>query len=188
ARLAWSGGDEVYRAGQRDIATLYEYWVYLQLAGIVAKLSGVKLDYGSLVKVSREGLTVDLRKGRQHVVRGTLERLGRKLKLEFWFNRTFSAGVASGSWTRAMRPDFSLRITPQEEGAAYAGTWIHFDAKYRVDTVAQLFGVVEGIEPGAVNEADESDVFGDAEDTRTGRPLRADLLKMHAYKDAIRRS
>src|SRR5690606_2364996 len=68
------------------------------------------------------------------------------------------------------------------------GTWIHFDAKYRVDTVAQLFGVVEGIEPGAVNEADESDVFGDAEDTRTGRPLRADLLKMHAYKDAIRRS
>jgi predicted component of viral defense system (DUF524 family) len=35
ARLVWQGGDDVYRAGQRDIATLYEYWVFFKLLEIV---------------------------------------------------------------------------------------------------------------------------------------------------------
>lgn len=204
ARLSWSGGDEVYRAGQRDIATLYEYWVYLQLAAIVARLSGRQLDYRSLVHLSANGLTVDLRKGREHVIKGTLERLGRRLGLEFWFNRVFSP-QRGGSWTRAMRPDFSLRTMPEGEGAGYAETWIHFDAKYRVETITQLFGVPRPAESGASGPSsyggsphnsgeegpdaeDEQEGFGDAEDSKTGRPLRADLLKMHAYKDAIRRS
>ena len=206
ARLSWSGGDEVYRAGQRDIATLYEYWVYLQLAAIVARLSGGKLDHGSLIYVSERGLTVDLRKGREHVIQGSLERLGRRLRLEFWFNRVFSP-QRGGSWTRAMRPDFSLRIVPEDEGASYAETWIHFDTKYRVETITQLFGassgtVSDGLDSapvierhpadgqvsGAADAVDERQDFGDAEDVKTGRPLRADLLKMHAYKDAIRRS
>ena len=27
AKLVWKGGDDVYKAGKRDIATLYEYWL-----------------------------------------------------------------------------------------------------------------------------------------------------------------
>src|SRR5690606_13774697 len=206
--------DDVYKAGQRDIATLYEYWVYFQLVNIVARLSGARVDLRSLLDTSDDGLSLDLRKGRQRVIRGTVERLGRKICVEFWFNKEFLPS-RSETWTRAMRPDFSLRITPVDFAFRYGDTWIHFDAKYRVETIAQLFGrradeppkaelagVVEAggapfedlVEPDAAlpddpeasSAADER--FGDAEETSTGRPLRADLLKMHAYKDAIRRS
>src|SRR5690625_4711044 len=197
AQLSWAGGDDVYKAGQRDIATLYEYWVYLQLAHIVAGMVGAELDYSKLLQLSQDGMTIHLKKGRQRVVKGTVERLGRKLHIEFWFNRAFAGGADDGSWTRAMRPDFSLRILPMEEGAAYAETWVHFDAKYRVETITQLFGRSNETQPDtdviSTKSSDDrekagQEVFGDAEEATTGRPLRADLLKMHAYRDAIRRS
>lgn len=179
AKLTWQGGDDVYRAGQRDVATLYEYWVYFQLANIVAGFADVTLDYGELLQLSHDGMSIMLKKGRKSKVRGTLNRLGRKLSIEFWFNRVFPAKGREGSWTRAMQPDFSLRITPVGPNTDYATTWIHFDAKYRVETITELFGKQEG---------EQQLVFGDAEEPRTGRALRADLLKMHAYRDAIRRS
>ncbi|MFN3968967.1 DUF2357 domain-containing protein, partial [Flavobacterium sp.] len=31
AKLVWKGGDDVYKAGKRDIATLYEYWLFFTL-------------------------------------------------------------------------------------------------------------------------------------------------------------
>ena len=37
ARLVWHGGDKVYGAGQRGVATLYEYWVFFELLYIVAE-------------------------------------------------------------------------------------------------------------------------------------------------------
>lgn len=50
---------------------------------------------------------------------------------------------------------------------------VHFDAKYRVEDIDSLFGA-EG--------ADDAD--GEVE----GNYKRQDLLKMHAYRDAIKRS
>ncbi len=34
AKLIWHGGDEVYAAGKKDIATLYEYWLFFALLDI----------------------------------------------------------------------------------------------------------------------------------------------------------
>jgi predicted component of viral defense system (DUF524 family) len=31
AEISWEGGDDVFRAGQRDVATLYEYWLFFVL-------------------------------------------------------------------------------------------------------------------------------------------------------------
>ena len=36
AQLSWVGGNAVYGAGQKDVATLYEYWAFLQLAVVVS--------------------------------------------------------------------------------------------------------------------------------------------------------
>jgi predicted component of viral defense system (DUF524 family) len=30
SKLVWKGGDDVYKAGKRDIATLYEYWLFFK--------------------------------------------------------------------------------------------------------------------------------------------------------------
>src|SRR5207244_8632467 len=58
-------------------------------------------------------------------------------------------------------------------------THVHFDAKYRVDDLTGLFGLV-----GNEDELDE-----EKRAFRTNQVAkRADLLKMHAYRDAIRRT
>jgi hypothetical protein len=120
---------------------------------------------------------------------------GCEWKLQFSYNRTFSDGPVtsntrrltflntgnSESWSRKMRPDFTVSIWPanyNQHDAALDGKLIHlhFDAKYSVDQLKELFG-----DP-------EVDVDEEKNNQRAGRYTRGDLLKMHAYKDAIRRS
>jgi predicted component of viral defense system (DUF524 family) len=184
AKLSWPGGsDTVYPAGSRDVATLYEYWTYLVIAQLVSAECDQPLDLSSLVTPTKTGFELVLHRGQKSVVEGTTERLGLTLKLELFFNRTFTAKGGTASWTRAMRPDCSLRVTGFEDPAV-GEIWIHFDAKYRVDGLLQLFG--KSSESGTPEE----DELEEAQD-REGRGLRskrADLLKMHAYRDAIRRS
>ena len=33
AELSWEGGEELFHAGQRDVASLYEYWLFFELLG-----------------------------------------------------------------------------------------------------------------------------------------------------------
>ncbi len=188
AVLSWQGGEDVYGAGQRDVATLYEFWVFLQLAGTVAKICQRSFDLSGLVEVNPDHLGVGLRRGRQTVVSGSVARLGRTLHAELWFNRSFGArGTGAPSWTRPMRPDCSLRISIDRETSAPfkegEEVWLHFDAKYRVEDLGELFGD----EARADDEAGEA--VGDQVAIDTGgESKRDDLLKMHAYRDAIRRS
>jgi uncharacterized protein len=183
AQLSWRGSDSSYEAGQRDVATLYEYWVFLQLAELVAKLAGQTFDLRPLIETRSDGLNVVLQSGKETVLSGFVERLGRKMAVELCFNRTFGQGEESlGSWTRPMRPDYSLIISaPVDEPAAFEPIVLHFDAKYRVNLIGELFGQGDDI----VN-TDEPASSGP--ELRREGALRADLLKMHAYRDAIRRS
>jgi len=80
-----------------------------------------------------------------------------------------------------MRPDFTLTFYPdgfslEEAEAQELVVHIHFDAKYRVESITELFG-----------DPDE-DLSEDKQQQKRGNYKRADLLKMHAYRDAIRRS
>ena len=82
-----------------------------------------------------------------------------------------------------MRPDYTLSFWPEvyDEASAEredAIVHIHFDAKYRVEKVSDFFG--------EDNEESLEDAMGARREGRTAK--RDDLLKMHAYRDAIRRS
>jgi hypothetical protein len=108
----------------------------------------------------------------------------RRLAIELFFNRTFavSAATGQGSWSRAMRPDCSIRIRPLSgtlgSSAEALETWLHFDAKYRVERLMDQF-----------RPADDATFAAEAEESESrGVSKREDLLKMHAYKDAIRRT
>ena len=176
ASLTWQGGDSVYGAGQRDVATLYEYWVFMQLARIVAELCNTPLDISSLIESAENELSLNLERGQTCVLHNVIERHGRKIAIALHYNKTFNKKVYrrpydhDGSWSRQMRPDISVHIVP-ENAEDY---WVHFDAKYRVETIGDLFG------PDA--EEDDTSI----EQVRNAK--RTDLLKMHAYRDAIRRS
>jgi hypothetical protein len=177
--LAWEGGDDVYGAGQRDVAALYEYWAFFELAKIVSAVCDEPLDLPSLVQATADGLMVDLRRGRRRILHGTVERYGRSMEVELCFNRSFpKRNREEGSWTRTMRPDYSLRIRPALAGslAGPDDVWLHFDAKYRVDTVDDAF------------ETGDSTSNSEPALGPEGEAKASDLLKMHAYKDAIRRS
>jgi uncharacterized protein len=179
ARLTWSGLEDVYWAGQRNVAKLYEYWVYMQLCRIVVQLCNGSFDAGQLIEPSKDKLVLHLRAGERCVFTGKVKRLGRALRLELWFNRTFPATTGEddreGSWTRQMRPDCSLLVTLNPNPEQLPPTWIHFDAKYRSELVIDVFG------PPLQKHEEET-----SEEQPEWKPQ--DLHKMHTYKDAIRRS
>jgi uncharacterized protein len=183
AKLSWKGMEGAYRGAQRNIAQLYEYWAFLQLAGLIAELVGSSFDVSAVLEPQGGGLVIGLRTGRQTVVAGTIERLGRRLNLEFCFNRTFRPeSREGGTWTVQLRPDYSLTISAAvDEPDQFEPVILHFDAKYRVDQVTDLFSHLV--------EAEDALSAQDTEEVAIRREVkRADLLKMHAYRDAIRRS
>ncbi len=190
ASLSWAGGDEVFRAGQRDVATLYEYWAYIQLAKLLRELCGIGFDLKDLLKVSEDGIGLDLRKGERTRLTGGAVRLGRRLDVEMWYNKGFQGPGSSldssseGSWSVGMRPDMSIRISPEPGALEYCEPiWVHFDAKYRVERIKDLMDEDSSSDSGqarplATHQANAVATAAKSED----------LLKMHAYRDAIRLS
>ena len=181
ATLTWAGGESVYGAGQKDVATLYEYWAFLQLASVISRLVQAPLDLARLLEQSEDGLNVSLRQGRQQVLVGSTTSLGRQIQVELWYNRTFARGQSGATaWTLPMRPDYSLRITPASaQSPPFGEVWLHFDAKYRVENLLEVFA-------GDLAAAEAPESAAQAPVAITAK--RDDLLKMHAYRDAIRRS
>lgn len=194
ARLVWRGGDDVYSAGQRDVATLYEYWVFFKLLEIV---SGVfQLDCPAAVELMEEtadGFGLKLKSGEQLGFEGVTFAGARPLRTRFSYNRSFSRNVnraETGSWTERMRPDYTLSLWPadfhaEEAEAQELMVHMHFDAKYRIDNIEQLFGPDDSTLDASAATADLNQ---EKQDQKQGTYKRADLLKMHAYRDAIRRT
>lgn len=194
ARLVWRGGDDVYGAGQHDIATLYEYWVFFKLLDIVSAVFKLeKPTAQALIEETADGFGLKLKSGEQLAFDGVTFGGARPLRVRFSYNRSFSHNAAPdrvGSWTGRMRPDYSLSLWPAEFSEVEAEAQelmahVHFDAKYRIENVEQLFGREdESLDAAGMN----SDLAEEKQEQRKGHYKRADLLKMHAYRDAIRRT
>lgn len=168
AALEWGPDDEVFPAGSKDVATLYEYWTYLELARVIESL-GFSVDWSDLIEESESGLVLNLSQGRKPVLVATGVVKGRTLKAELFYNKTFNKG--SGSWTRSVRPDCSLRLEFENSLSGDRDTWLHFDAKYRIRGLAEVVG------------SDDQTVKASGGDVLTD-----DLFKMHTYRDAIERT
>ena len=194
AKLIWRGGEDVYAAGKRDIATLYEYWLFFKLLDVIKDLFRIESkELEQLIKPTSDDLGLQLKQGNHIAINGVYKNEVRDLNIQFNFNRTFSGKNEypnSGSWTKSMRPDYTLSIWPEGIDQDNAETeelivHIHFDAKYKLERIADILG-------------DDTDEYSDdltqevltSEKTEElkGNFKRGDLLKMHAYKDAIRRT
>lgn len=184
--LTWEGGEDVFGAGLRDVATLYEFWTFLQLVEVVRDLCS-QHDMSQLVEMSKDKMSLNLKRSRSVVVQGRLNRLGRDLEVSLFFNKSFSPrhkGPLDGSWSALLRPDCSIRVTLSPgTGTPTDVVWLHFDAKYRIEKLREVFG---GPIESEEDELEELARQG-ASDTQGGYKV-ADLLKMHAYLAAIRRA
>lgn len=196
AKLVWHGGDPVFGAGQRDVATLYEYWVFFKLLDVVATVFTLdKPASETLLEPTADGYWLKLKAGKFIALNGKSSQPGRVLMVQFSYNRSFRATQTPrgpGSWTENLRPDYTLSLWPEGFTAEEAElqelmVHVHFDAKYRIDQVAALLS--EAASDAKLDE-DALVLVLDVEKQEEvlGSYKRADLLKMHAYRDAIRRT
>ena len=190
AKLVWKALDnDAYHIGKRDVATLYEYWLFFKLLRLIEDIFEVDAkETKDLIKKTSDGLGLQLLQGKHTAIEGTHKHQGREFCVKFNFNRTFgkSNHPKSGSWTQSMRPDYTLSLWPNafsEEQAEEQEliVHVHFDAKYKVEGLRYL---TESDEAGLSDD----ELVAEKKMQKEGSYKRADLLKMHAYKDAIRRT
>jgi predicted component of viral defense system (DUF524 family) len=186
AKLIWQGGEDVYGAGKKDVATLYEYWLFFKLLDLFQELFDIDpKDISELIKPSKDGLNLQIKQGKFTPLKGVFETDSRKLNVQFNYNRSFSGKKKypdSGSWTTTLRPDYTLSFWPFGISEPKAEkqeliVHIHFDAKYKIANLTDF------IEQNFAIDLDEEKT-----ENKKGVYKNADLLKMHAYKDAIRRT
>lgn len=187
AKLIWDGGEDIYSGGKKDIATLYEYWLFFKLLDVLKSIFEIEpKELEKLIVSNSNNLNLQLKQGKFTALKGTYTKEHRDLNIRFNYNRSFVGNnniSEAGSWTTTLRPDYTLSIWPTNLNEKEAEekeqiVHIHFDAKYKIANINQI---IEG-------HQDKDDLNNEKKANLKGIYKNADLLKMHAYKDAIRRT
>jgi predicted component of viral defense system (DUF524 family) len=196
AKLIWHGGDNVYDAGKKDIATLYEYWLFFTLLDLLKEVFEIEpKSIPDLIQYDKGQLSLNLKQGTAIAMKGVFKSPSRNLNIQFSYNRSFGGGKTfpnSGSYTTTLRPDYTLSIWPEDIKEAKDAerteliTHIHFDAKYKVKNFYELISKSKDEELS--EEENNKLIKEETEEVKKGTFKNQDLLKMHAYKDAIRRT
>ena len=192
-QLDWKGMDSAYEGESKNVALLYEYWLFFELFSIIRNIDGCLLtevnEQSPFISETNDGLTINLKQGKcscQHFEVSKFD-----TKIDLYYNRTFKhmefkAAQYEGSYSTKFRPDYTLAVFPSayedEHAALKDGTvaFIHFDAKYRINNQAELFG--------RETELELEDSAGMATNPPKSSYKNDDLIKMHTYNDAIRRT
>jgi predicted component of viral defense system (DUF524 family) len=196
--LAWDQDEDSYGGPTRNVATLYEYWVFLQIHQILDEMKGVTRDADNprpaddadpFLETKDGELHIHLKRGKKTCAPFTITLAsGMVLRLHLYYERTFQmqrGATEPSSYSRQFKPDYTLAIFParfqNEQDASVEGkiAYIHFDAKYRAESMKMIFGDLLKDE-----ELDVEKQEGKASSTYQ----RGDLLKMHTYNDAVRQT
>lgn len=195
-QLHWEGAQEVYNGESKNTALLYEYWLFFELRKIISSISNcecIQAPENPFISVEN-GLTISLCEGKTSCQAFMFPDLGTRVNL--YYNRTFprkefSSAEYSGSYSRPFRPDYTLEVYPSEyispAEAVREGnvSYIHFDAKYRINDLKSFVGSDES---EMTDDQIERELEEEKKESITNTYKRGDLLKMHTYNDAIRRS
>ncbi len=196
AKLVWHGGNNVYEAGKKDIASLYEYWLFFELLDLIKDTFQIEAkSIEELLQFDKEKISLNLKQGTTIALKGLFDSGTRKLNIQFSYNRSFGGNKKypnAGSYTTTLRPDYTLTfwsgeiLTQKEAEFKELITHIHFDAKYKVNNFYELISKSENEELSDLEN--EELIKEEEEENIKGTFKNQDLLKMHAYKDAIRRT
>lgn len=194
--LAWDQVEDSYSGPTRNVATLYEYWVFLQLHQILDEIDGVTRDADNpkpiddaepFLEAKNGQLHIHLKRGKKTCAPFSINMgSGVELRLHLYYERVYqwdSAATEAASYSRQFKPDYTLALFPasysNEMEAAKDGkiAYLHFDAKYRAENLNMIFGE-------DAPDLDEEKDSGKVNSTYK----RGDLLKMHTYNDAVRQT
>lgn len=135
-------GDSV-RLSVKDLSTLYESWVYIEVLRIIEMLAGRASSRSSGIPVGRIGVSQCLAKGCENLARFDL---GQGRRIEVIYNPQFQNPAAI---LIPQRPDILIRLIQP----GWPAVQVILDAKYRVDNSPEYrrqFGTA-GPPPDAIN-------------------------------------
>lgn len=91
AKLSWKGGDNVYEAGKRNVAVLYEYWVFFKLLEVISRVFDINpVSINKLVKTDADQINLEIQQGKMIMIDGLYNAGNRKFNVRFYYNRTFA--------------------------------------------------------------------------------------------------
>ncbi len=179
----WANSSDIFVAGNRKTETLYEYWLFFVLIDVFEAYCGPVGNRHQFFHTEENGIITI--KHSNKPIQGSFTHNNSCYIMQLSYNTTYKGEKVNASWTVDMRPDYTFTIWPalfENEKQALDNNKlirVHFDAKYRVNNVDEIF-----------NNQDD-DETGEDQDTITSPPLttkaykRDDIRKMHAYNDAI---
>lgn len=198
-QLDWKGKEDVYKGENRNTALLYEYWLFFVLYDVLKKNIGSPVLINRKSEEINEFITYDnenkllltLKEGKESRVSFCSK--DKNLKIDLFYNRTFKSSKFvstkyQNSYSRDFRPDYTISIYPNffenESDALNAGevVFVHFDAKYR------LTDLTSWISNSNTNDENNIEFENEKAEENVNTYKRGDLLKMHTYNDAIRRT
>lgn len=211
AKFVWKGGENIYKGGKKNVSALYEYWLFFVLYKLFSRFNfhSVKINgitkkgnvLESLFITDDSQLGLNLISGKDTSLMGIFNGKTRNFNICFSFNKTFSSTSKNhdikkqGSWTKEFRPDYTLSIWPLDKTEIESEgddsiVHIHFDSKYKL----RYFDIEQKNEYNEDEESDDEII--ETTDSlekekifeRRSTYKNVDLYKMHAYKDAIRRT
>lgn len=90
--LNWEGKDQIYEGESKNVALLYEYWLFFELYKVICDISGEPkmgtADEHSFITTGKDGgITVFLKEGTESCQHFNISRY--KTKINLYYNRTF---------------------------------------------------------------------------------------------------
>jgi predicted component of viral defense system (DUF524 family) len=214
-KVKWEGRENSFSAATRNVAELYEYWLYFKILEILEDSSinlkpinistaDPEIKYTAAIQYTNNGMLINLCKGEESLMAFKSENGQLDLRIHFYYNKTFSKRTNNNpnisqvnginSYSAPFRPDYSLVIFPNE----YANS----NSIENMEKTASNDGRIAYLHFDAkyrvdkikkawgTENTDENDLLNNEEfETKvTDTYKRGDLYKMHTYNDAIKRT
>ena len=98
AKLSWKGGDNVYEAGKRNVAVLYEYWVFFKLLEVISRVFDIDpVSINNLVKTDDDQINLEIQQGKMTMIEGLYDAGKRKFGSSRNFNCVSTVNVGCNS-------------------------------------------------------------------------------------------
>lgn len=121
-RVQWQGFEDLIRAPNKDLATLYEYWCFFELLDVIAVILSVEIDPRQFIVEENNQFKITINQNGKSK--------GQVGHVMIYYNRYFRR-PSGESYSVTLHPDYVIERSD--------GRRIILDAKYKVDDVSSLW-------------------------------------------------
>lgn len=155
-RMEWEEVTNDFKGYQKKLSELYEYWCYFKLIEILKNITNTEINFEDIYKIDKDRWSIKLHENIKSILHFNYE----NIEIELFYTKKFNQNTIDKSYSLPFKPDYTIILKNNDKKYL-----IHFDAKYKVDTI--LIDTED-------NSNQKIDIY-----------KNPDIYKMHTYKDAI---